>query len=93
MEESRLKEFYRVLGFTATTEILKCIAEGKDQYKDFDFASVSTINTRLSQLLDLGLVEHYLVKEDKRKEWYRLTEMGKNVVIGIQYLDKAISSD
>lgn len=91
--KEELKEFYRILGFTATTEILKCIEDGKNQYKDFDFASVSTINTRLKQLLDLGLLEHHLQTKDKRTEWYTLTEKGKSVVKGIQYLDKVVSGE
>jgi DNA-binding HxlR family transcriptional regulator len=90
MADRRLREVYKILGLTATVEILKSIEKGKTQYRNFDFASVSTINTRIRQLLDLNFIEHHIVKEDKRKEWYTLTEKGKKVVKGIKYLDKAV---
>jgi DNA-binding HxlR family transcriptional regulator len=89
MEDKQLKEFLRVLGFTATVDILNSIEEGNNQYKHFiPFASISTLNERVKQLEALGIIEHHLAREDKRREWYTLTRKGKKVVKVITKLEK-----
>ena len=87
--EDNLRKFLRVLGFTATVDILNSIEEGKNQYKHFiPFASISTLNERVKQLEALGIIEHHLVREDKRREWYKLTQKGEEVVKVITELEK-----
>ncbi|KYK32136.1 MAG: hypothetical protein HXS48_14000 [Theionarchaea archaeon] len=89
-DDQDLKEFFRVLGLTATVEILKSIQKGKNQYLDFfTTASVSTINERIKQLITLGIIQHHLGREPKRKEWYTLTERGKRVLKAIVRLERA----
>jgi len=89
-EDQDLKEFFRVLGLTATVDILKSIQKGKNQYADFfTTASVSTINERIKQLITLGIIKHHLGREPKRKEWYTLTKRGERVLKAIVRLEKA----
>ena len=88
--EDHLKEFFKVLGLTATVEILKSIQEGRNQYLDFfTTASVSTVNKRIKQLITLGIIKHHLGREPKRKEWYTLTERGKRVLEAVIRLEGA----
>ncbi|MBU7046375.1 MAG: winged helix-turn-helix transcriptional regulator [Theionarchaea archaeon] len=87
--EDNLRKFLRVLGFTATVDILNSIEEGKNQYKHFiPFASISTLNERVKQLESLGIIEHHLAREDKRREWYTLTQKGEKVVKVITKLER-----
>ncbi len=89
----RLGTFYRILGSTATPEILKSIEKGKGQYKHFHFASDSTINKRLKELLYLGIIEHHVERRRKRREEYVLTEKGKRILRAIRTLEKAFEDD
>ena len=91
MEDTQSKELLRVLGFTATIDILNSIKEGKNQYKHFiPFASIATLNKRTKQLINLGIIEHHLTREDKRREWYTLTEKGEKVIEVIMKLEKVL---
>lgn len=76
VQERRLRA---LAGKVATKEILDVIVEaGKAQYKDFTkFASVSSINQRLRELENYGLIQHHMAREEKREEWYTPTEPGK----------------
>ena len=88
MVNENFKEFFRVLGLTFTLDLLKSIQEGKNQYKDFrTFMAVATINLRLRQLINLGIIEHHIEKKSKRKEWYTLTEKGKRILETIMRLE------
>lgn len=79
-------EFLKMMCSTGSLDILKCIdKKGRAQYKDLKpFASTNTLNTRLRQLLSHGLIKHNITKTGKRKEWYELTEKGKNVLLYIR---------
>ena len=91
MGDTQLKELLRVLGFTATIDILNSIEEGKNQYKHFiPFASIATLNKRMKQLMNLGIIEHHLTREDKRREWYTLTEKGKRALKIIKEIEKTL---
>lgn len=63
-------------------EILNLLAQkGKARYKDFrPFASTYALNEGLKELRKRGLIQHCFVKEERRKEWYELTEKGKKIV-------------
>ncbi|KYK32164.1 MAG: hypothetical protein AYK19_15785 [Theionarchaea archaeon DG-70-1] len=55
--------------------------QGEVQYTNFDLSiSLPTFNTRLRKLLKFGLIEHCIAKHPKRREWYEITERGKNVL-------------
>ena len=90
MEDKDLREFHKVLGLTATIDILKSIEQGRGQYKDFlQIAGVAIINRRIRQLIDLKIIEHHFEREQKRREWYTLTKKGKRVVKAINRLEEA----
>ena len=81
MENHNLKEISRVLELKATREMLLSIYEGKNQNKHFRaFGANSTINERTKQLINLGIIEHHLIRDFKRREYYTLTEKGKRIV-------------
>jgi len=65
---------------------------GKTQYKDLSpiKISVSTLNARLLELMDFGLVNHYVDKKAVRKEWYEITEKGKTVLEILEQLAQLI---
>jgi DNA-binding HxlR family transcriptional regulator len=93
-DEDSLEEFFRVLGLRATRDILHTIHEGNNQYKDFmKFGCISTINLRPKQLESLGIIEHNLTREEKRREWYTLTEKGERVMKVIIELEKAFQGE
>ncbi len=63
-----------VIGLTATEEILKKVNEkGTAKYMDLkSFASYSTLNIRLLQLTQLGLLKHEMIRnKERREEWYK----------------------
>ena len=85
-----LKESFKVLGSAATRDMLNSIHEGNNQYKDFlKLGSISTINQRTKQLVNLDIIEHHLGREEIRREWYTLAERGERVVKGTIELEKA----
>jgi len=89
-EDQDIKEFFRVLGLTATVDVLKSIQKGESQYMDFvKFMSTGTINSRIRQFINLGIIKHHFGRERKRKEWYTLTKKGKRIVKAVIKLEKA----
>ena len=74
--------FLRVLGMRGTRDILRYLDEhGTACYKNFaNFLNTLTLNRRLRQLLEYGLIEHHLVRKVKRREWYTITEKGKKIL-------------
>jgi predicted transcriptional regulator len=72
-----MKKFIQVVGLTGTIEILKYLKEHEIvTYTELiQFASVSTLNKRLNQLVNFRLIEHHFEKKN-RKEWYTITEKG-----------------
>ena len=82
MEKKKEESFLKMLGLKATKDILEYL-EGHDtaQYKELQqFVNTHTLNTRMRELLDFKLVQHHLVREDVRKEWYEPTEKGKKIL-------------
>jgi DNA-binding HxlR family transcriptional regulator len=90
MKEYTLR-VYKLLGLTASIELLENIHEGKNHYTDFNFAGPSVINARLEQLADLGLIE-YGSKDAQTEEQYTLTEKGQVVVDSIEHLEKVLDA-
>ena len=82
MDEKAKREFLALLGSKDTKEILQYLRQHeKVQYTNFDLSiSLPTFNTRLRKLLKFGLVEHCIAKQPKRREWYEITERGKNIL-------------
>lgn len=89
MDEQREKHFLRVISLKGSRYILKYLDEHDiTQHGDLDaFMNTVTLNTRLKELLELGLVEHHLDKTAIRKEWYSITEKGKKIK---EYLESMI---
>ena len=80
-----------VIGLTATAEILKKVNEkGTAKYIDLkSLACYSTLNKRLLQLTQLGLLKHKIVRDkEQREEWYKITEKGKKVLRILEQLQK-----
>ena len=82
IEKMEIQEaFFKLLGSKATVRILQYLStEEKVKYKDLQqFVNTHTLNVRIKDLLNHGLIEHHFTKGEIRKEWYELTEKGKNV--------------
>lgn len=86
-EKRRLRS---LAGKVATREILDAAVDiGRVQYKDLTkFGSVSSINQRLRELENCGLIQHHIAREEKRKEWYTPTEPGKLFRAQLQEMDE-----
>ena len=80
-----------VIGLVATGEILKKVNEkGKTNYMDLKpLTCYSTLNKRLLQLTQLGLLKHNIIRDkERREEWYTITEKGKKVLRILEQLQK-----
>ena len=82
MDETTKRELLALLGSKDTKKILQYLRQQEEvQYTNFDLSiSLPTFNTRLRKLLKFGLIEHCIAKQPKRREWYEITERGKNVL-------------
>jgi len=80
-----------MLGSKAAVRILQYLGtEKRVKYRDLQqFVNTHTLNVRIKDLLNHGLIEHHLTREETRREWYELTEKGKKVV---ELLDKLIET-
>lgn len=87
---SRKRRLRALAGKVATKEILEAAEEvGKVQYKDLTkFASVSSLNARLRELENCGLIKHHIAREEKREEWYTPTEQGRIFREQLQKIDE-----
>lgn len=83
IEKMKIQEaFFKMLGSRAAVRILQYLGtEERVKYKDLQqFVNTHTLNVRIKDLLNHGLIEHHLIREEIRKEWYELTQRGKKVV-------------
>ena len=71
----------KVFGAKGTKPVLEFLNQhGKGQYKEMgEFMNLGTLNFRLNELLDLGLVSHHLERKPKKTEWHEITEKGKMI--------------
>ena len=94
MDEKGEQHFLRVISLKGSKHILKYLDEHDiAQHGDLDaFMNTVTLNRRLRELLELGLIEHHLDKTDVRKEWYSITEKGKKIINYLENLIKLINS-
>jgi len=92
MDEEREEEFLKLIGLTGTTFILRYLNEhGSGQYKDFqEHMNIHSLNLRLGTLLHFNLVEHHLERDQKRKEWYTITEKGRKVLMLMEEMIKTV---
>ena len=89
----KIEEFYKILGLRGTVKILKYLNEqGKARYIDLSFIiSYASLNTRLTQLETLNIIEHHFNRgKEKREEWYELTEKGKKLILIFNQLEEII---
>ena len=82
MTEESEEEVLKVFGAKSTKMVLEFLNQhGKGQYKEMGgFMNLGTLNIRLNELLDLGLVSHHLERKPKKTEWYEITEKGKQAL-------------
>ena len=92
--EERMKKFLKVLGAKGAFEVLVYLdVHETAQYRDLmEFVNTPTLNTRLRQLLTFNLVSHHLERVETRKEWYELTEKGKEVVNHLKAVMEMVDS-
>jgi DNA-binding HxlR family transcriptional regulator len=76
------EKFIKMLGSKATRSILRFLdEEEKARYKQFqEFVNTHTLNTRLKELMEYDLIQHHMVREETRREWYEATERGQKVL-------------
>lgn len=86
MDEKREEDFLKMLGLKATKRILEFLVENETaQYKQLQqFVNTHTLNTRMRELLEFDLVQHHLVREEVRREWYEPTEKGRKILAHLQ---------
>lgn len=79
MREENEEAVLKVFGAKGTKLVLESLNQhGKGQYKEMgEFMNLGTLNYRLNELLDLGLVSHHLERKPKKTEWYEITEKGE----------------
>ncbi len=82
MDIEELHNLFKLLSFTGTLDILFRLKEhGRTSYIEFNVdISVYSMNRRLHELIQAGLIKHYLKRNKKRKEWYELTEKGEKLL-------------
>jgi DNA-binding HxlR family transcriptional regulator len=82
MEMEKQDQFIKVLGSKATRIILQFLEkEEKARYKELQqFVNTHTLNTRIKELLEFDLIQHHMIRDDTRKEWYEPTERGRKVL-------------
>ncbi len=88
MEDKNEEDFLKLLGAKGTKQILEFLGRNSTaQYRQLmDFVNTPTLNTRLRDLLLFGIVSHHLERVETRREWYELTEKGKQVLQVLQEL-------
>lgn len=92
MEDQKKKSLLKILGSKGTVDILQFLEKhGTAQYKDLQqFVSTHTLNARTKDLMRLGLIQHHFLREEVRREWYELTELGKKVLQWLSDLEKIL---
>ena len=82
METAHEEYFFKILGKKGSVVIVRFLEEhGTARYTELQqLVSTHTLNARIKDLMQLGLIQHYLVRENVRKEWYELTEKGKRAL-------------
>lgn len=83
MTEKEEEECIKILHSKPSWKMLKYLFQnGTARYKDFTpFASTYTLNKRLKEFLKYNLIQHRFVKADTRKEWYELTDKGREIFL------------
>ena len=94
MDEERMKKFLKVLSAKGAFDVLVYLdVHETAQYKDLmKFVNTPTLNTRLRQLLTFDIISHHLERTETRKEWYELTEKGKEVVKHLKAVMEMVDS-
>ena len=82
METNSEKDFLKMIGVTGTKRILDFLDQhDKTQYKDLaEFMNTHTLNARLRELLRYDLIEHHIIRDERKAEWYVITEKGRTVL-------------
>ena len=81
-QSKKEKDFLKLIGLSGTIDILIYLnRHEKGQYKDFNSQICAPVlNKRLPKLLEFGLITHHSARENGKKEWYEITDIGKKAV-------------
>ena len=92
MDEKREKDFLKLIGLTGTIFIFRYLNEhDSGQYKDLqEYMNTHSLNERIRSLLHFNLIEHHYVRDEKKKEWYTLTENGRKVLMLMEEMIKTV---
>ena len=82
MDKEKEESFFKLISLKGTRGILNYLNEHSTaQHASLNtLMSAATLNVKLIELLEFGLIEHHLEKEGVRKEWYTITEKGKKIL-------------
>ncbi len=85
-------DILKLLGSKGAFAILKYLHEHKTgQYRDLmEFVNTPTLNDRLRRLLHFKLIEHHLERENTRREWYSITEKGKQILNHLESIRRLV---
>ena len=91
-EAENMKVFLKMIGAKGIREILEFLDENrKGRYMQFrQFTSTHMLNIRLRELLIFGLIEHHVIKQERKNEWYTITKKGKKIVRYIRKMEEVI---
>lgn len=94
VEPEKREELFNALSQVYAKEVLEFLNEkGRTRYKDMAaFVSVHTLNRRLHDLWACGLIEHHLERVPLRKEWYEITDKGREVFKHVRTLVEFMES-
>jgi DNA-binding HxlR family transcriptional regulator len=92
MEKKDEEKLLKLIGSTGTKQILELLSEqGAGQYKEMKgFTSTHALNRRLRELLSFSLIEHHFEREEGRREWYEITERGKELLKCIETIIEVV---
>lgn len=78
MIDNKSQILAKLLRGKGTTNILKYLhRNGTGQYRDFkEFLPNNLCNVRLRELLRINFIQHHLIRDPEKREWYTLTDEG-----------------
>ncbi len=94
MEADELEHFLKVLTTRGGRHVLSRLDEGQRRYVDLmGVVNAMTLNHRLHFLMTCELVEHHIVRRETRREWYEITEKGREVFTILKKLEGLVEPD
>ncbi|MGD2251199.1 MAG: winged helix-turn-helix transcriptional regulator [Candidatus Methanofastidiosia archaeon] len=93
VKKDKKKGILNIISRKKTAFILEYInTHTEAHYKDLlKTVGTHTLNARLRAFLDYNFIEHHFVREETRKEWYTITEKGKEILEHIKKLQELLT--